>query len=103
LVAPSDVVVRASRSAQQQLPPAALQHGALVASWSGDVWVRRTRLRAGDPEAYDVIGPALQIVRTLTFPPDTRVVSVGQYRVYAVRRDSDDLEVLQRHRLPPLR
>lgn len=76
---------------------------ALVAASDGKVWVRRTRLQAEDPERYDVLDSSLRVLRTEFMPANTRVVAVGRHAIYAVRRNADDLELLQRFRLPAAR
>jgi len=69
---------------------------------NGEVWVLRSR-KAGDRVAvYDVFSRSGGggIVGRLAFPPRTQLVGFGNETVYAVRLDDDDLQYLERWKLP---
>lgn len=67
---------------------------------NGEVWVLRSR-RVRDPIAvYDVFTRAGGLIGRVAFPPRTRLVGFGSATLYAVRLDDDDLEYLERWRLP---
>jgi hypothetical protein len=66
----------------------------------GRLWVRRTTA-AGAPPSFDLIDRAGAVVTRLQLPPRTRVVGFGRNTVYLARIDDDDLEYLERYRLPP--
>jgi hypothetical protein len=56
---------------------------------------------AGDPrQRYDVIDGYGAVVAQLALPPRTKLVGFGARSVYLVRLDDDDLQYLQRYRLP---
>ena len=65
----------------------------------GRLWIRRSTL-AGEQPAYDIIDAAGRLVEHLRFPARTRIVGFGEGVIYAVRQDEDDLEHLERFRLP---
>ena len=65
----------------------------------GMLWVHRTA-PADAPPRFDVIGPNGRVAYHLDLPRRTRLVGFGANAVYLVRIDDDDLEYLQRHRLP---
>jgi hypothetical protein len=66
---------------------------------NGELWVMRSH-KTADAGVFDVFGPAGTIVSQVALPPRTRFVGFGNGTVYLVRRDDDDLEYLQRYRLP---
>lgn len=66
----------------------------------GTLWVQRTTTDAGAPPTYDLIGPAGTVVSRMVLPARTRLVGFGTGTIYLVRIDADDLEYLQRYRLP---
>jgi hypothetical protein len=79
------------------LPPF-LSRPALFAP-DGTLWVRRAG-DVGAPTLYDLVDPRGTVVRQVTFPTRSRVVGFGRSAVYVVRVDEDDLQYLQRFRLP---
>ena len=73
---------------------------ATVARPNGEIWVLRSH-KSTDAPVYDVFGPTGSMVRRIAMPsPTARLVGFGSNTVYVVRRDADDLEYLQRYRLP---
>ena len=73
---------------------------AMVARANGEMWVLRSH-KSTDAPIYDVFGPTGSMVRRVAMPaPTSRLVGFGVNSVYVVRRDADDLEHLQRYRLP---
>jgi hypothetical protein len=74
--------------------------GAVFARSNGDVWVLRSR-RAGDPvPVYDVFNSSGTMVSRVAFPTRTRLLGFGNGTAYVVRNDEDDLQYLQRYKLP---
>lgn len=63
----------------------------------GELWVQVSQ-PAGKPEVWDVIDGRGQRVRQVVLPADRRLVALGATAIYAVRRDADDLEWLERYR-----
>ena len=49
---------------------------------------------------YDVFGADGRLVRRVSFPAKTRLVGFGTGTVYAARSDEDDLQYLERYRMP---
>jgi hypothetical protein len=72
----------------------------LTVAPNGRVWAQRSRKASDDVPVYDVFDASGKIVDRVSLPKETRVVGFGNGTVYTVRRDSDDLQYLQRHRLP---
>ena len=74
--------------------------GATMARPNGEIWVLRSH-RSTDAPIYDVFGPTGSMVRRVAMPgPTSRLVGFGSTTVYVARRDADELEYLQRYRLP---
>lgn len=67
---------------------------------AGRLWVARTTPATAPPIA-DVFSRGGQLSMQVRLPPATRIVGFGEGVVYLARRTPDDLEILQRHRLPP--
>jgi hypothetical protein len=65
----------------------------------GTLWIRRTT-PAGAPQTYDLIDAMGRLAARLVLPARSRLVGFGASAVYLVQRDDDDLEYLQRYRLP---
>jgi S-adenosylmethionine:diacylglycerol 3-amino-3-carboxypropyl transferase len=75
-------------------------HRQTYARPNGDVWVLRSR-GARDPIAiYDVFTRTGGLIRRVAFPRATRLVGFGSATLYTVRLDDDDLQYLERWRLP---
>jgi hypothetical protein len=67
---------------------------------TGELWCERARARGDDIPVYDVFGAGGRLVRRVTFPARTRLVGFGDGTLYAARSDEDDLQYLERYRLP---
>jgi hypothetical protein len=65
----------------------------------GKLWIQRTTF-GREGARYDLIGPDGALVDRVRLPEGHRVVGFGRNAMYVVRRDSDDLEFLQRRPLP---
>jgi hypothetical protein len=73
--------------------------GQMVARPSGEVWVLRSH-KASDHHVYDVFTAQGALAGHVALPAKTRLVGFGNGTVYLVRLDEDDLEHLQRYKLP---
>ena len=65
----------------------------------GMLWIQRA-VSAGSPPTVDVIDEAGKLAFRVVLPKDSKLVGFGRSSVYLVRVDEDDLQYLQRHRLP---
>ena len=83
----------------EYMPPFAGQNAVFVAP-NGNIWVARTRDAADKVPTYDVIDAAGKVAMRVALPPQTRVVGFGNGVVYTIRTDEDDLQYLQRFRMP---
>jgi hypothetical protein len=84
------------------LPPFVLGRSSnLVATFTPDgmLWVRRAASANASP-LVDVIGRDGRLAYHVTLPKRTRLVGFGANSIYLVRIDDDDIEYLQRYRLP---
>jgi hypothetical protein len=67
---------------------------------NGELWVAQSR-KAGDKvPKYHVFDTQGKLMGTIALPPNTRLVGFGNQTLYAARVDDDDLQYLQRYRLP---
>ncbi len=78
-----------------KIKPPFLARAAVLAP-NGRVWVLRTRSAADSVPVYDVFDDTGARAEQIALAPNTRVVGFGARNVYVARRDSDDLEYLQR-------
>jgi len=67
---------------------------------NGQLWVLRTRRANDKVPTYDVFDASGRVVNRVAVPPSTRVVGFGNGTVYLARSDEDDLQYLQRYRIP---
>jgi hypothetical protein len=67
---------------------------------NGQIWIARTREATDNQPKYDIIDGSGRLVGRVAFPTRTRVIGFGATSVYTVRTDEDDLQYLQRFRLP---
>ena len=68
------------------------------------MWVLRQQSGAVKTPMYDIIGARGELTGRVVLPASTRLLGFGRNgAVYLVRRDSYDLEYLQRYRLTPAR
>ena len=74
--------------------------GAATATPNGQLWVLRSRPAKDRIPTYDVFDASGRVTGRVALPPDTRLVGFGNGTVYLVRSDDDDLQYLQRYRLP---
>jgi hypothetical protein len=65
----------------------------------GMLWVERT-VPADAAPVHDVIDAEGRVSYRVSLPKKTRLVGFGANSAYLVRIDDDDLEYLQRYRLP---
>ena len=107
-VGPGGATSAASGGAEVRIPeptdwpdvlPPFTTNAAFVAP-NGQIWIARTREANDNTPKYDIIDAAGKVVSRIAFPAKTRVVGFGDGVVYAVRNDEDDLQYLQRFRLP---
>jgi hypothetical protein len=82
------------------MPPFLGSGGSIFPAPDGQVWVARTREGDDHIPRYDVLDAAGKVAMRVTLPPKTRLLGVGSGTVYTVRTDEDDLQYLQRYRLP---
>lgn len=73
---------------------------AAIAAPNGQVWVLRTRAAKDKIPTYDVFDASGRVVSRVALPADTRLVGFGNGTVYLARSDEDDLQYLQRYKLP---
>ena len=66
----------------------------------GRVWVLRSRAHDDPVPTYDVFERDGRVLTRVALPPLTRVAGFGRGVVYLVRTDEDDLQHIERHRLP---
>lgn len=71
-----------------------------IARPNGEVWVQRTQKPGIDTPLYDVFDASGRVIGHVVLPAKTRLLGFGQGTVYLVRTDDDDLQYLQRYRLP---
>jgi hypothetical protein len=83
----------------EYLPPFLGQNAVAVAP-NGDIWIARTRDAKDLAPKYDVIDGTGTVAKRYSLPPGTRVIGFGKGVVYTIRTDDDDLQYLQRIRLP---
>ena len=67
---------------------------------NGQLWVLRTRPAKDKIPTYDVFDATGKVVGRVALPASTRLVGFGANTVYLARSDEDDLQYLQRYRLP---
>jgi len=71
-----------------------------IAAPNGQLWVLRTRPAKDKIPTYDVFDATGRVVGRIALPQDTRLLGFGNGTVYLARSDEDDLQYLQRYRLP---
>jgi len=100
--------VGGGRGGDAQLPPLtdwpdyvpAFLQNAAAARPNGEVWVLRARKPGDDIPMYDVFDATGRVIGKVSLPVKSRLVGFGQGTVYLIRLDDDDLQYLQRYRLP---
>jgi hypothetical protein len=83
----------------ETMPPFSGREAVWVTS-RGDVWVQRLRQASDQTPCYDVFDGAGVLVGQVALRPRSRVVGFGEGTVYVARADEDDLQYLERYRLP---
>ena len=73
--------------------------GNAFASPDGRLWVPRAQA-ANAPPVYDVFDARGNLVHQVKLAQGTRLVGFGAKTIYTVRTDEDELQYLQRHRMP---
>lgn len=66
----------------------------------GRVWVLRSSAHDDPVPVFDVFDAAGRVVERIAIPARTRLVGFGAGSVYLARSDADDLQYLERYRLP---
>lgn len=85
----------------ETVPP--FMRGAAIVRTTGaapQIWVRRTSVKDTERPMYDVFDESGRVVARVQMPPRTQIVAFGRQLVYAIRTDDDDLQYLQRYKLP---
>jgi hypothetical protein len=80
------------------MPPFVAQ--AVEARPNGHVWVKRTQKLGNSAPLYDVFDGTGRVVGRVVLPAKTTLIGFGRESVYLIRYDEDDLQYLQRYRLP---
>ena len=79
-------------------PP--FEMGQMHARPNGEVWVLRSRTANDQVAVYDVFTRTGGLVKRASFPPATQLIGFGNAMAYTIRLDDDDLQYLERWRLP---
>ena len=74
--------------------------GAARVAPDGTLWVLRTRAHDDRVPTYDLFDPAGALTGRMALPRDTRLLGFGKGTVYLIRVDEDDLQWIERYRLP---
>lgn len=70
-----------------------------VATPTGQLWVERSQPAEAD-RLYDVFGPDGNLMRQVKLAADRRIIGFGSGTVYVARSDDDELQHLERYRMP---
>lgn len=81
----------------EYLPP--FPAGSASFASDGVLWVRRT-VAAEDPPAYDLIDGTGRVLHRVVLVKRAKLLGFGKGTLYVLRVDEDDLQYLQRYRLP---
>lgn len=73
---------------------------AAFAAPNGQLWVLRTRPAKDKIPTFDVFDASGRVAGRVAIPAQTRLVGFGNGTVYLARSDEDDLQYLQRYRMP---
>ncbi len=79
-------------------PP--FEMGKTLARPNGEVWVLRARAANDRVAVYDVFTRTGGLVRRVAFPRATEIIGFGSGVAYTLRLDDDELQYLERWRLP---
>ncbi len=83
-----------------EVKPPFVGASAVLATPTGELWVLRSRPASDTVPVYDVFDGTGKLAGRVSLPAGTRVVGFGAGTVYTVKLDEDDLQTLQRHRMP---
>ena len=97
-VAPPNVQIPEPTDWPELKPP--FVANAAFAAPNGTVWVLRTRAAKDKIPTFDVFDATGKVVNRVAIPADTRLVGFGNGTVYLARSDEDDLQYLQRYKMP---
>lgn len=84
----------------EYMPPFVTGQNAINVAPDGNLWVSRTRDAKDQIPKYDVIDASGKVAYRVALPAKTRVIGFGTGVVYTARTDEDDLQYLQRHKMP---
>jgi hypothetical protein len=82
-----------------ELKPAFVS-SSVLAGPDGTVWALRSRAHTDNVPVYDVFGADGRVSHRVALPVGARLVGFGNGVAYLVTTDADDLQYLERHRLP---
>jgi hypothetical protein len=68
-----------------------------LAGPSGEVWVERTRPHGEEGGLYDRFDRSGKLIGQVKLNPKTRVIGFGKQSVFGIRKDEDDLVVLEKY------
>jgi hypothetical protein len=72
----------------------------VLATPEGEVWIRSSQPAGAKAVTYDVVDAAGRLVKRVKLPDGRRLMGFGKGTLYAVQIDADDLEWLERYRMP---
>ena len=97
-VAPSNVQLPEPTDWPDVKPP--FTGSSAAAAPNGQLWVLRTRPAKDKIPTYDVFDASGRVAGRIALPANTRLVGFGNGTIYLARSDEDDLQYLQRYRMP---
>jgi hypothetical protein len=86
-----------SRMTWPEVMPAFTGTRAVLASPTGELWVRRARPATASGSAYDVFDGRGRLVRQVTLDGDRVVLGFGPGTIFVARSDEDDLQWIERY------
>ena len=82
------------------MPPFLRRAAIARAGPPSQVWVLRAKVRSTEPSQYDVFDDGGRLVARVQLPARTQIAAFDARMIYVVRTDDDDLQYLQRYKLP---
>jgi len=73
---------------------------ALLAAPNGELWVRRAQPAGSKTAVYDVFDAGGRLARQVSLDGDRTIMGFGPGTVYVARTDEDDLQWIERYRMP---
>jgi hypothetical protein len=73
---------------------------AVLAAATGELWVRRAQSADSRTPTYDVFDAAGRLIRQVSLDGDRAILGFGPGAVYVARTDEDDLQWIERYRMP---